>query len=454
MRYPEVEQYIKKIENAIFHANENYELGMDYLSEIDEELYNELGDSMTYKNKSPFGRHFDSILQKSNSFVQDLQTRRQTTPLEVNIRYFLPNLPEYLVTHYMPICPLWTGMIIGATLFPGKLDVTFTNSIVENWMKIVKHNILKDEIKLRPGDFIRKIYEGISGRIKAFDFAFLPISTKVLKRTKLKMESDNTQIEEIWERRKRKPSYFKTKFSEINTKQKKLTKPEQKKKIRRGRKFKNTKISEIILNDMQSDDSISDLVVHDVIFYDHGQFSPVTSDWQRQKCKEFMFTYILGVIYENEAFDKSLEIRKLAPSKEKRASPDGNCLFSSLSYVVTGSDHYHKEFRELLVTNMKNKYRTECTNYCTAKYDLLPEKHCNTIEEYITVSLMDRVGSWGTDLELFLADQLLKTDIFVFKDVNCCWNKFSGYVFNDKQNVHDLTERGCICVYISVIFNQ
>ena len=51
MRYPEVEQYIKKNENAIFHANENYELEMDYLSEIDEELYNELGDSITYKNK-------------------------------------------------------------------------------------------------------------------------------------------------------------------------------------------------------------------------------------------------------------------------------------------------------------------------------------------------------------------------------------------------------------------
>ena len=50
---------------------------MDYLSEIDEELSNELGDSMTYRNKSPFGRHFDSILQKSNSFVQNLQTRIQ-----------------------------------------------------------------------------------------------------------------------------------------------------------------------------------------------------------------------------------------------------------------------------------------------------------------------------------------------------------------------------------------
>ena len=67
-------------------------------------------------------------------------------------------------------------MIIGPTLLPGKLDVTFTNSIVENWIKIVKHNILKDEIKLRPGDFIRRIYEGLCGRIKAFDFVFFKLA--------------------------------------------------------------------------------------------------------------------------------------------------------------------------------------------------------------------------------------------------------------------------------------
>ena len=61
-------KHIKKLEKAIFQSTENYEVGMDYLSEIDEELSNELGDSMTYRNKSPFGRHFDSILQKSKFF--------------------------------------------------------------------------------------------------------------------------------------------------------------------------------------------------------------------------------------------------------------------------------------------------------------------------------------------------------------------------------------------------
>ena len=54
MKYPEIEPHIKKLEKAIFQSTENYEVGMDYLSEIDEELSNELGDRMTYRNQFPF----------------------------------------------------------------------------------------------------------------------------------------------------------------------------------------------------------------------------------------------------------------------------------------------------------------------------------------------------------------------------------------------------------------
>ena len=52
-----------------------------------------------------------------------------------------------------------------------------------------------------------------------------------------------------------------------------------------------------------------------------------------------------------------MEIRKLVPSKEKRIAPDGNRLFSSLSYILTGTNHNHKEIRELLVSNMRGKYQ-------------------------------------------------------------------------------------------------
>ena len=45
-------------------------------------------------------------------------------------------------------------------------------------MKVVKHNILTKEVKLRSAEFIRKIREGIHGRVNAFNFAFNPISAK------------------------------------------------------------------------------------------------------------------------------------------------------------------------------------------------------------------------------------------------------------------------------------
>ena len=74
-------------------------------------------------------------------------------------------------------------------------------------MRIVKITILQNESKLRPGDFIRKIREGIVGRIRAFRFAFEPLSDTIIKRRKINFRSDD-QIEEIWANKKKKRSYF------------------------------------------------------------------------------------------------------------------------------------------------------------------------------------------------------------------------------------------------------
>ena len=35
-----------------------------------------------------------------------------------------------------------------------------------------------------------------------------------------------------------------------------------------------------------------------------------------------------------------------------------------------------------------------------------------------------QIGSWGTDLEVFLAEQTRKTDIFVYPDSLYSWDKF------------------------------
>lgn len=173
---------------------------------------------------------------------------------------------------------------------------------------------------------------------------------------------------------------------------------------------------------MHYDDSLDDepISVEGITFFYPGNFKPVTQSWQKEKRKFLQMTYTKGVLYENEAIEKSLEIRQLIPSRENRISPDGNGLFRSLSYVIAGTDSYHQQIRGLLIQKMKGEYRETCSKYCNARNDLLPEARCNTIEEYLKISLMDRLGSWGTDLEIFLAAQILGTDIFVYKDESKC----------------------------------
>ena len=90
---------------------------------------------------------------------------------------------------------------------------------------------------------------------------------------------------------------------------------------------------------------------------------------------------------------------------------------------------------------MKGEYRKLATNYVQARKDLLPEERCNSIEDYLKASKMDQVGSWGTDLEIFFAAIILRTDIFVYNDEDQSWLKFSGHGFNDSKSTHDLTER-------------
>ena len=49
---------------------------------------------------------------------------------------------------------------------------------------------------MTPADFIRKVHEGIQGRLKAFEFAFYPISSKIIRRVKNDL-TDKSQIEEV-----------------------------------------------------------------------------------------------------------------------------------------------------------------------------------------------------------------------------------------------------------------
>ena len=344
-----------------------------------------MGDSKTYKSRSPFGKHFQIELMNCKRLVGifEMEEQNENTPKN---NYYFPDLPSFLVTHYMPVCPLWSGLILGPSLYPGQCHVTSTNAIAENWMRIVKITILQKQCKLRPGDFIRKLREGIVGRIKAFEFAFNPLSLKVLKRHKTQQPKDDERIDEMWKKKKPRQTYFKPGKPMNSNKQVSLKKL---KNLRHGKLSHlpsimvaspqvNSKVV-TLYSDLSNDDSIPDetLSIVDVKPYYHGEFKTVTPSWQREKCKEIRLTFTTGILYENEAADKSLEIRQLIPTKERRISPDGNCLFRSLSYIITGTDYNHKEIRELIIDKMKGEYRQLATNYVQARRDMLPEGRCS-----------------------------------------------------------------------------
>ena len=318
LRYPETKLYITKLQDAILLTvnNNDNTSEIEYLEELDEEMPNKQGDSLTYKDKSPFGKHFQNIYNKCSNFIQNLSIKYMHHSFEENNELYLPDLPDFLATHYMPISPLWTGLMLGPILYPGKVDVTFTNSIAENWMRIVKISILQNETKLRPGDFIRKVREGISGRIKAFDFAFLPISNKLIKRIKVE-NNDNTQVEEIWKRGKRsKRSYFRkaelstarSKDNQVRNKGVSTQNCEGNKKKLRKRRIDCCRIQNdhtcilgknnylhVESNELSSDDSILVTKSDDIQTYDHGEFSPVNPSWQKERCKEMMLTFVDGL---------------------------------------------------------------------------------------------------------------------------------------------------------------
>ena len=58
---------------------------------------------------------------------------------------------------------------------------TDSNASVENWFRIVKHNIFDTDSRLKAADFIRLININIDDRIAAFVFGISSLASKVFK---------------------------------------------------------------------------------------------------------------------------------------------------------------------------------------------------------------------------------------------------------------------------------
>jgi len=82
------------------------------------------------------------------------------------------------------------------------------------------------------------------------------------------------------------------------------------------------------------------------------KFHSVGEQWQRNAC------VTVGVVYEkpNGVHVGGSNVALTPPDINhiKGVLPDGNCMFRSLSYVVTGSQEHHYAVRSKIAQHMNN----------------------------------------------------------------------------------------------------
>ena len=146
----------------------------------------ETGAESSLPGKTAFFEHLEDIRRTVECGIIE------TTTGTINFLH-CPKLLQYINKTYMSITPLWTGTLLD--------DMSHdTNSPAENWMKIVKKDILNDKHRLRPGLFIRKLRTSTNGRLKEYD---RKLDTCKRKRKKGKTRSKRQKSPGVVKREKR-----------------------------------------------------------------------------------------------------------------------------------------------------------------------------------------------------------------------------------------------------------
>ncbi len=85
--------------------------------------------------------------------------------------FYCPGIINVLMSTYMGIFPLWSGILLGDLSRYSKesikeIKTRETNCHVEQWFSIVKNHILQRKRFLRPADLISKMFNSLQGRYK------------------------------------------------------------------------------------------------------------------------------------------------------------------------------------------------------------------------------------------------------------------------------------------------
>ena len=141
------------------------------------------------------------------------------------------------------------------------------------------------------------------------------------------------------------------------------------------------------------------------------RYYPVNEEWQHNACRQLGLRFVTPFICVSGGPDVILT--RPNTTSLKKIGGDGNCLFRSLCYIITGSQTQHFELRSAIVAHMLSIHNLLCglgsdghRNYFYGNYD--------SVETYLATSNMANNGTWGTDTEMCVLAHLLNVVVYNF----------------------------------------
>ena len=165
----------------------------------------------------------------------------------------------------------------------------------------------------------------------------------------------------------------------------------------------NEKISKIMPQVTQSN---NDCFETGFVPYDAERnwcFYCVDEQWQRRACAK------LCVQFHN--FNRlrpggpDVPLTPPDPRRLRRISDDGNCLFCSFSYIITGSESEHLAIHRAILRHMVDIAHLLLGGHLI-NYD--------SVDKYVQVTGMDKDRTWGTEVEMMTLPHLLQTPLYTY----------------------------------------
>ena len=122
----------------------------------------------------------------------------------------------------------------------------------------------------------------------------------------------------------------------------------------------------------------------------------------------------------------------------KNIRGDGNCMFRSLSFIITGSEDQHMHVRRAIIRHMRDIGSVLWESQISPLLNNLRSigevsvgnnqspnaDHMAGINQYIAATRMDHDKTWGSEVEIMVLAHLLDTAVYSY-DTARGWNRYT-----------------------------